>query len=85
LLAKRLLWLSSHDIREAPAPASAGEKREKPFTLSPRFLTLLRAEQLLALACGQDQKRLKVCLRPHRNSEAPFILLVAVRPFSARA
>jgi hypothetical protein len=33
----------------------SNEKREKPFTLSHRFLTLLRALQLLALACGEDQ------------------------------
>jgi len=72
-----------HYIREALVPASAGEKREKPFTFNQRFLTLLRAEQLLA--GGQDQKRLKVCLRIRRNSEAPFSLLVAVRLSEARA
>jgi hypothetical protein len=38
------------NIREDLIPANAGEKHEKPFTLSMRFLMLLRAEQLLALA-----------------------------------
>ena len=75
-----------HYIREAPvSEQGSDEKREKPFTLSGRFLALLGAEQLLALAGGPDQKRLKVCLRTRPNSEAPFILLVAVRPFAARA
>ncbi len=49
-----------HYIREAlVSEQGSDEKREKPFTLSQRFLTLLRAEQLLALAGGQDQKKIK--------------------------
>jgi hypothetical protein len=80
-MAKRLLWLSSHDIREAlVSEQSSDEECERPLIPSQRPLTLLRAEHLLALAGGQGQKRLKVCLRTRRNSEAPFSLLVAVRP-----
>ena len=47
---------SGHYIREAlVSEQSSDEEREKPFTLTQRFLTLLRAEHLLALACRQDQ------------------------------
>jgi len=47
-----------HYIREAlVSEQSSDEEREKPFTLTQRFLTLLRAEQSLALACRQDQTK----------------------------
>jgi len=62
-----------HYIREAlVSEQGSDEKREKPFTLSQRFLTLLRAEQSLALAGGQDQKKIKSVSSPALQQRNTF-------------